>query len=74
MISLKKERVMRHETARLNPEDFALSGISQPQKEKHYLSPSTRELPGIAKSIMTEGRMAVALATGDSKKLFGDPV
>lgn len=65
---------MRHVTACLNPEDFVLSDISQLQKEKHYLSPSTRELPGIAKSIMTEGRMAVALATGDSRDLFGDPV
>lgn len=65
---------MRHATARPNPEDFVLSEISQPQKEKHYLSPSTRELPGIAKSIMTEGRVAVALATGDSRELFGDPV
>lgn len=65
---------MRRATARLNPEDSVLSEISQLQKEKHYLSPSTRELPGIAKSIMTEGRMAVALATGDSRELFGDPV
>lgn len=42
-----------------------LSEISQSQKETEYLSPSTREEPGKAKSIVTEGRMAIDLATGE---------
>lgn len=44
-----------------------LSEISQPQMETGYLSPSTKEEIRMAKSIVTEGRMAIALASGDSR-------
>lgn len=65
---------MRHAIAHMNPEDIVLTEINQPRKEKYYLSRSTREVPGEAKLVMTQGRMVVALATGDIRELFCDSV